>query len=154
MALIESFSKISTPQFFIRRAYKVRENERRHNILASEAAERSSKTIESSEANSGNGQSVAEGESGLGRHGRSARSEAETGERSSEGRSAVSEGKEVAAPSLEGAKGGATEGEKPSVTGDVCLRRRVRQIIHAKRRLSESLHNPLRVRSLYFVMWW
>ena len=153
MALIESFSKISTPQFFIRRAYKVRENERRHNILARETSERSRKTIESSEANSGNGQSVAEGESGLGRHGRSARSEAETGERSSDGRSAVNDGKEVAAPSSEGAKGGVTEGEKPSAIGNVCLRRRVRQIIHAKRMLSESLHNPLRVRSLYFVMW-
>lgn len=105
-----------TLQFFIRRAYKVRENERRHNILAREASERSSKTIEGSEANSRNGQSVAEGESGLGRYGRSARSEAETGEQSGNGRSAVSNGKEVAAPSL--AKVGVTDGEKSSATGD------------------------------------
>ena len=86
--------------------------------MAREASERSSKTIEGSEANSGNGQSVAEGESGLGRYGRSARSEAETGEQSGNGRSAVSNGKEVAAPSLEGAKVGVTDGEKSSATGD------------------------------------
>ena len=87
--------------------------------MAREASERSSKTIEGSEANSGNGQSVAEGESGLGRYGRSARSEAETGEQSGNGLSAVSDGKEVAAPSLEGAKVGVTDGEKSSATGDV-----------------------------------
>ena len=87
--------------------------------MAREASERSSKTIEGSEANSGNGQSVAEGESGLGRYGRSARSEAETGEQSGNGRSAVSNGKEVAAPSLEGAKVGVTDGEKSSASGDV-----------------------------------
>lgn len=86
--------------------------------MAREASERSSKTIEGSEANSGNGQSVAEGESGLGRYGRSARSEAETGEQSGNGLSAVSDGKEVAAPSLEGAKVGVTDGEKSSATGD------------------------------------
>lgn len=73
---------------------------------------------EASEANSGNDQSVAEGESGLGRYGRSARSEAETGEQSGNGLSAVSDGKEVAAPSLEGAKVGVTDGEKSSATGD------------------------------------
>ena len=87
--------------------------------MAREASERSSKTIEGSEANSGNGQSVAEGESGLGRYGRSARSEAETGEQSGNGRSAVSDGKEVAAPSEDGAKVGVTDGEKSSATGDV-----------------------------------
>ena len=87
--------------------------------MAREASERSSKTIEGSEANSGNGQSVAERESGLGRYGRSARSEAETGEQSGNGLSAVSDGKEVAAPSLEGAKVGVTDGEKSSATGDV-----------------------------------
>lgn len=86
--------------------------------MAREASERSSKTIEGSEANSGNDQSVAEGESGLGRYGRSARSEAETGEQSGNGLSAVSDGKEVAAPSLEGAKVGVTDGEKSSATGD------------------------------------
>ena len=116
---LDGITKNPTLQFFIKRAYKERENERRHNILAREASERSSKTIEGSEANSGNGQSVAEGESGLGRYGRSARSEAETGEQSGNGRSAVSDGKEVAAPSSEGAKVGVTDGEKSSATGDV-----------------------------------
>ena len=117
--VLDGITNNPTLQFIIKRAYKVRENERRHNILAREASERSSKTIEGSEANSGNGQSVAEGESGLGRYGRSARSEAETGEQSGNGRSAVSDGKEVAAPSLEGAKVGVTDGEKSSATGDV-----------------------------------
>ena len=117
--VLDGITNNPTLQFIIKRAYKVRENERRHNILAREASERSSKTIEGSEANSGNGQSVAEGESGLGRYGRSARSEAETGEQSGNGLSAVSDGKEVAAPSLEGAKVGVTDGEKSSATGDV-----------------------------------
>ena len=117
--VLDGITNNPTLQFIIKRAYKVRENERRHNILAREASERSSKTIEGSEANSGNGQSVAEGESGLGRYGRSARSEAETGEQSGNGLSAVSDGKEVAAPSLEGAKVGVTDGEKSSTTGDV-----------------------------------
>ena len=117
--VLDGITNNPTLQFIIKRAYKVRENERRHNILAREASERSSKTIEGSEANSGNGQSVAEGESGLGRYGRSARSEAETGEQSGNGRSAVSDGKEVAAPSEEGAKVGVTDGEKSSATGDV-----------------------------------
>ena len=116
---LDGITKNPTLQFFIKRAYKERENERRHNILARETSERSSKTIESSEGNSGNGQSVAEGESGLGRYGRSARSEAETGEQSGNGRSTVSEGKEVAAPSEEGAKVGVTNGVKSSATGDV-----------------------------------
>ena len=116
--VLDGITNNPTLQFIIKRAYKVRENERRHNILAREASERSSKTIEGSEGNSGNGQSVAEGESGLGRYGRSARSEAETGEQSGNGRSAVSEGKEVAAPSSEGAKVGVTDGEKSSATGD------------------------------------
>ena len=116
--VLDGITNNPTLQFIIKRAYKVRENERRHNILAREASERSSKTIEGSEANSGNGQSVAEGESGLGRYGRSARSEAETGEQSGNGLSAVSDGKEVAAPSLEGAKVGVTDGEKSSATGD------------------------------------
>ena len=117
--VLDGITNNPTLQFIIKRAYKVRENERRHNILAREASERSSKTIEGSEANSGNGQSVAEGESGLGRYGRSARSEAETGEQSGNGRSAVSDGKEVAAPSSEGAKVGVTDGEKSSARGDV-----------------------------------
>ena len=117
--VLDGITNNPTLQFIIKRAYKVRENERRHNILAREASERSSKTIEGSEANSGNGQSVAEGESGLGRYGRSARSEAETGEQSGNGRSAVTNGKEVAAPSSEGAKVGVTDGEKSSATGDV-----------------------------------
>ena len=116
--VLDGITNNPTLQFIIKRAYKVRENERRHNILAREASERSSKTIEGSEANSGNGQSVAEGESGLGRYGRSARSEAETGEQSGNGRSTVSEGKEVAAPSEDGAKVGVTDGEKSSATGD------------------------------------
>ncbi len=117
--VLDGITKNPTLQFIIKRAYKVRENERRHNILASETSKRSSKTIESPEANSGNSQSVAEGESRLGRHGRSARSEVETGEQSSNGRSTVNDGKEVAAPSSEGAKDGVTEGEKSSATGDV-----------------------------------
>ena len=117
--VLDGITKNPTLQFIIKRAYKVRDNERRHNILASETSERSSKTIESSEANSGNSQSVAEGESRLGRYGRSARSEVETGEQSSNGRSTVTVGEEVAAPSSEGAKGGVTEGEKSSATGDV-----------------------------------
>lgn len=117
--VLDGITKNPTLQFIIKRAYKVRENERRHNILASETSERSSKTIESSEANSGNSQSVAEGESRLGRYGRSARSEVETGEQSSNGRSTVTVGEEVAAPSSEGAKDGVTDGEKSSATGDV-----------------------------------
>lgn len=117
--VLDGITKNPTLQFIIKRAYKVRENERRHNILASETSERSSKTIESSEANSGNSQSVAEGESRLGRYGRSARSEVETGEQSSNGRSTVTVGEEVSAPSSEGAKDGVTEGEKSSATGDV-----------------------------------
>ena len=117
--VLDGITKTPALQFIIKRAYKLRENERRHNILAREASERSSKAIESSEANSGNGQSVAEGESGLGRYGRSARSEAETGERSSNGRSEVSDGKGVAVPSSEGAEIGVADGGKSSATGGV-----------------------------------
>lgn len=116
---LDSITKNPTLQFIIKRAYKVRENERRHNILASETSERSSNTSKSSETNSRNSQSVAEGESRLGRYGRSARSEVETREQSSNGRSTVTVGEEVSAPSSEGAKDGVTEGEKSSGMGDV-----------------------------------
>ena len=98
---------------------KVRENERRHNILARETAERSSKTIESSERGGNVSQQTTKGGSGLGRYGRSARGEGDTGEPAGRGDSGVTDGKEVAVPSAEGAKTGVAEGEKPSGTGGV-----------------------------------
>lgn len=117
--------------------------------MAREASERSSKTIEGSEANSGNDQSVAEGESGLGRYGRSARSEAETGEQSGNGLSAVSDGKEVAAPSLEGAKVGVTDGEKSSATGDaVPLEEGVTDNPRQQKTVGKSAQPPTREESI------
>ena len=92
---LDGITKNPTLQFIIKRAYKVRENERRHNILASETSERSSNTSKSSEANSGNSQSVAEGESKLGRYGRSTRSETNSGrtEETEVGKLSVNDGR-------------------------------------------------------------
>ena len=107
---LDSITKNPTLQFIIKRAYKVRENERRHNILASETSERSSNTSKSSEANSGNSQSVAEGESKLGRYGRSTRSESNSGRTegsADRGQSGIADSKQ----SVE--KGGVTEEGTP-----------------------------------------
>lgn len=85
-----------------------RENAKRHDN-ASEGDNR---------CGSNNGANV-EGESANGGVGRPVNG-SEGGEVSSErGRSTVSEGKEVAAPSLEGAKVGVTDGEKSAATGYV-----------------------------------
>mgnify|MGYP006987710768 CR=1 FL=1 len=107
---LDGITKNPTLQFIIKRAYKVRENERRHNILASETSERSSNTSKSSEANSGNSQSVAEGESKLGRYGRSTRSETNLGRAegsADRGQSGIADSKQ----SVE--KGGVTEEGTP-----------------------------------------
>ena len=107
---LDGITKNPTLQFIIKRAYKVRENERRHNILASETSERSSNTSKSSEANSGNSQSVAEGESKLGRYGRSTRSESNSGRTegsADRGQSGIADSKQ----SVE--KGGVTEEGTP-----------------------------------------
>jgi site-specific DNA-cytosine methylase len=107
---LDSITKNPTLQFIIKRAYKVRENERRHNILASETSERSSNTSKSSETNSRNSQSVAEGESKLGRYGRSTRSESNSGRTegsADRGQSGIADSKQ----SVE--KGGVTEEGTP-----------------------------------------
>ena len=107
---LDSITKNPTLQFIIKRAYKVRENERRHNILASETSERSSNTSKSSETNSRNSQSVAEGESKLGRYGRSTRSETNSGRTegsADRGQSGIADSKQ----SVE--KGGVTEEGTP-----------------------------------------
>ena len=107
-----------TLQFFIRRAYKARENERQYNIRARENAERHDNASEGDNRGGSNNGANVEGESANGGVGRPVNG-SEGGEVSSErGRSAVSGGKEVAAPSLEGAKVGVTDGEKSSATGD------------------------------------
>ena len=92
---LDGITKNPTLQFIIKRAYKVRENERQHYILGSKASERSSKTSKSSETNSRNSQSVAEGESQLGRYGRSTRSETNSGrtEETEVGKLSVNDGR-------------------------------------------------------------
>ena len=92
---LDGITKNPTLQFIIKRAYKVRENERQHYILGSKASERSSKTSKSSETNSRNSQSVAEGESQLGRYGRSTRSESNSGrtEETEVGKLSVNDGR-------------------------------------------------------------
>lgn len=119
IALTESSSKISTLQFFIRREYKARENERQHNIRVRENAERHDNASEGDNRGGSNNGANVEGESANGGVGRPVNG-SEGGEVSSErGRSTVSEGKEVASPSKDGAKVGVTDGEKSSATGYV-----------------------------------
>ena len=55
-----------TLQFFIRRAYKVRENERRHNILARENAKRHDNASEGDNRGGSNNGANVEGESANG----------------------------------------------------------------------------------------
>lgn len=108
-----------TLQFFIRRAYKERENERQYKIRARENAQRHDNASEGDNRGGSNNGANVEGESANGGVGRPVNG-SEGGEVSSErGRSAVSEGKDVAAPSEEVAKVGVTDGEKSSATGYV-----------------------------------
>ena len=119
--VLDGITKNPTLQFIIKRAYKVRENERQYNIRARENAERHDNASEGDNRGGSNNGANVEGESANGGVGRPVNG-SEGGEVSSErGRSAVNEGKEVAAPSEEGAKVGVTDGEKSSVTGDVVL---------------------------------
>ena len=116
--VLDGITKNPTLQFIIKRAYKVRENERQYNIRARENAERHDNASEGDNRGGSNNGANVEGESANGGVGRPVNG-SEGGEVSSErGRSTVSEGKEVAAPSLEGAKVGVTDGEKSSATGD------------------------------------
>ena len=117
--VLDGITKNPTLQFIIKRAYKVRENERQYNIRARENAERHDNASEGDNRGGSNNGANVEGESANGGVGRPVNG-SEGGEVSSErGRSAVSDGKEVAAPSSEGAKVGVTDGEKSSATGDV-----------------------------------
>jgi site-specific DNA-cytosine methylase len=117
--VLDGITKNPTLQFIIKRAYKARENERQYNIRARENAERHDNASEGDNRGGSNNGANVEGESANGGVGRPVNG-SEGGEVSSErGRSAVSGGKEVAAPSLEGAKVGVTDGEKSSATGDV-----------------------------------
>ena len=117
--VLDGITKNPTLQFIIKRAYKVRENERQYNIRARENAERHDNASEGDNRGGSNNGANVEGESANGGVGRPVNG-SEGGEVSSErGRSTVSEGKEVAAPSEEGAKVGVTDGEKSSATGDV-----------------------------------
>ena len=117
--VLDGITKNPTLQFIIKRAYKVRENERQYNIRARENAERHDNASEGDNRGGSNNGANVEGESANGGVGRPVNG-SEGDEVSSErGRSTVSEGKEVAAPSLEGAKVGVTDGEKSSATGDV-----------------------------------
>lgn len=117
--VLDGITKNPTLQFIIKRAYKVRENERQYNIRARENAERHDNASEGDNRGGSNNGANVEGESANGGVGRPVNG-SEGGEVSSErGRSTVSEGKEVAAPSLEGAKVGVTNGVKSSATGDV-----------------------------------
>ena len=116
--VLDGITKNPTLQFIIKRAYKVRENERQYNIRARENAERHDNASEGDNRGGSNNGANVEGESANGGVGRPV-NDSEGGEVSSErGRSTVSEGKEVAAPSEEGAKVGVTDGEKSSATGD------------------------------------
>ena len=117
--VLDGITKNPTLQFIIKRAYKVRENERQYNIRARENAERHDNASEGDNRGGSNNGANVEGESANGGVGRPVNG-SEGGEVSSErGRSTVSDGKEVAAPSSEGAKVGVTDGEKSSATGDV-----------------------------------
>ena len=116
--VLDGITKNPTLQFIIKRAYKARENERQHNIRARENAERHDNASEGDNRGGSNNGANVEGESSNGGIGRSVNG-SEGGEVSSErGRSAVSDGKEVAAPSEDGAKVGVTGDEKSSATGD------------------------------------
>ena len=117
--VLDGITKNPTLQFIIKRAYKVRENERQYNIRARENAERHDNASEGDNRGGSNNGANVEGESANGGVGRPVNG-SEGGEVSSErGRSTVSGGKEVAAPSLEGAKVGVANGVKSSATGDV-----------------------------------
>ena len=117
--VLDGITKNPTLQFIIKRAYKARENERQYNIRARENAERHDNASEGDNRGGSNNGANVEGESANGGVGRPVNG-SEGGEVSSErGRSAVNDGKEVAAPSSEGAKVGVTDGEKSSATGDV-----------------------------------
>ena len=117
--VLDGITKNPTLQFIIKRAYKARENERQYNIRARENAERHDNASEGDNRGGSNNGANVEGESANGGVGRPVNG-SEGGEVSSErGRSTVSEGKEVAAPSSEGAKVGVTDGEKSSAAGGV-----------------------------------
>ena len=116
---LDGITKNPTLQFFIKRAYKERENERQHNLYSNRNAERADKTVPSSGRNSSDNEAVAGGTPGDGQLGGSSEGDGHLEGTAERGRSVVSGGKEVAAPSLEGAKVGVTDGEKSSATGDV-----------------------------------
>ena len=115
---LDGITKNPTLQFFIKRAYKERENERQHNLYSNRNAERADKTVPSSGRNSSDNEAVAGGIPGDGQLGGSSEGDGHLEGTAERGRSVVSGGKEVAAPSLEGAKVGVTDGEKSSATGD------------------------------------
>ena len=115
---LDGITKNPTLQFFIKRAYKERENERQHNLYSNRNAERADKTVPSSGRNSSDNEAVAGGTPGDGQLGGSSEGDGHLEGTAERGRSVVSGGKEVAAPSLEGAKVGVTDGEKSSATGD------------------------------------
>ena len=116
---LDGITKNPTLQFFIKRAYKERENERQHNLYSNRNAERADKTVPSSGRNSSDNEAVAGGTPGDGQLGGSSEGDGHLEGTAERGRSTVSEGKEVAAPSEDGAKVGVTDGEKSSATGDV-----------------------------------
>ena len=114
---LDGITKNPTLQFFIKRAYKERENERQHNLYSNRNAERADKTVPSSGRNSSDNEAVAGGTPGDGQLGGSSEGDGHLEGTAERGRSTVSEGKEVAAPSEDGAKVGVTDGEKSSATG-------------------------------------
>ena len=116
---LDGITKNPTLQFFIKRAYKERENERQHNLYSNRNAERADKTVPSSGRNSSDNEAVAGGTPGDGQLGGSSEGDGHLEGTAERGRSVVSNGKEVAAPSEDGAKVGVTDGEKSSTTGDV-----------------------------------
>ena len=116
---LDGITKNPTLQFFIKRAYKERENERQHNLYSNRNAERADKTVPSSGRNSSDNEAVAGGTPGDGQLGGSSEGDGHLEGTAERGRSAVSNGKEVAAPSEDGAKVGVTDGEKSSATGGV-----------------------------------
>ena len=116
--VLDGITKNPTLQFFIKRAYKERENERQHNLYSNRNAERADKTVPSSGRNSSDNEAVAGGTPGDGQLGGSSEGDGHLEGTAERGRSAVSNGKEVAAPSEDGAKVGVTDGEKSSATGD------------------------------------
>ena len=116
---LDGITKNPTLQFFIKRAYKERENERQHNLYSNRNAERADKTVPSSGRNSSDNEAVAGGTPGDGQLGGSSEGDGHLEGTAERGRSVVSNGKEVAAPSEDGAKVGVTDGEKSSATGDV-----------------------------------